>query len=174
MNIDTIVNGAFLAFFLLFTAAFLLQRLRWRRKKAANPNHRGFYPSALALALTLLSLQTPRPARPSQRPRTAPIRSRRRRRKWRSRRPRRPSQSPTQTYPKRPPNRHPRSPSWQTRLSLPEVFLSFSAQKSHVKPQNHLTRCMAITSEWHFSLVPPAILDIDRKRVMNSSLKRRS
>jgi hypothetical protein len=58
MDFDLIINAAFLALFLLFTAAFLLQRLRWRRKKAANPNHRGFYPSAAALALTLLSLQT--------------------------------------------------------------------------------------------------------------------
>ena len=58
MDFDLIINGAFLALFLLFTAVFLLQRLRWRRKKAVNPNHRGFYPSAAALALTLLSLQT--------------------------------------------------------------------------------------------------------------------
>lgn len=58
MDIDLIINGAFLAFFLLFTAVFLLRRLQYRRKKAANPKHRGFYPSAAALALTLLSLQT--------------------------------------------------------------------------------------------------------------------
>jgi hypothetical protein len=58
MNVDLIINGAFLASFALFTAVFLLQRLRYRRKKAANPNHRGFYPTAAALALTLLSLQT--------------------------------------------------------------------------------------------------------------------
>jgi hypothetical protein len=58
MNFDLIINGAFLASFALFTAVFLLQRLRYRRKKAANPNYRGFYPTAAALALTLLSLQT--------------------------------------------------------------------------------------------------------------------
>jgi hypothetical protein len=58
MDIDLIINGAFLAFFSLFTAVFLLQRARYRRKKAANPNHRGFYPSAAALGLALLSLQT--------------------------------------------------------------------------------------------------------------------
>jgi hypothetical protein len=58
MDIDLIIYGAFLALLSLFTAVFFLQRLRWRRKKAANPNHRGFYPSAAALALTLISLQT--------------------------------------------------------------------------------------------------------------------
>jgi len=58
MDIDLIINGAFLALFSLFIAVFLLQRLRWRRKKAANPNHRGFYPSAAALSLALISLQT--------------------------------------------------------------------------------------------------------------------
>ncbi len=58
MDFDLIINGAFFALFLLFTAAFLLQRLRWRRKKAANPNHRGIYPSAAALSLALISLQT--------------------------------------------------------------------------------------------------------------------
>jgi hypothetical protein len=58
MDIDLIINGAFLAFLSLFTAVFLLRRLQYRRKKAANKNHRGFYPSAAALALTLLSLQT--------------------------------------------------------------------------------------------------------------------
>jgi hypothetical protein len=41
------------------------------------------------------------------------------------------------------------------------VFLSpFSAQKSHVKPRNHLTPYHPTTSEWHFSYVPNAILDI--------------
>jgi len=58
MNFDLIIQGAFLAFFLLFTAIFLLQRLRWRQKKAANSNYRGFYPTTAALSLTLLSLQT--------------------------------------------------------------------------------------------------------------------
>ena len=58
MDIDLILNGAFLALFSLFTAAFLLQRAQYRRKKAANPNHRGFNPSAAALSLALISLQT--------------------------------------------------------------------------------------------------------------------
>ena len=58
MNINLIINGAFLASFALFTTVFLLQRLRYRRKKSANPNHRGFYPTAAALGLALLSLQT--------------------------------------------------------------------------------------------------------------------
>jgi hypothetical protein len=58
MDFDQIINGAFLAFFLLFTAVFLLQRLHYRRKKAANPNYRIFYPSAAVLSLALLSLQT--------------------------------------------------------------------------------------------------------------------
>ena len=58
MDIDLILLAVFLAFFSLFTAVFLLQRLQYRRKRAANKSHRGFYPSAAALALTLLSLQT--------------------------------------------------------------------------------------------------------------------
>ncbi len=58
MDLDLIINCAFLAFLSLFTAVFLLQRLQYRRKKAANKNHRGFYPSAAALSLVLLSLQT--------------------------------------------------------------------------------------------------------------------
>jgi hypothetical protein len=58
MNMDLIVNGAFLASFALFTAIFLLQRLRYRRRKAANPNHRGFYPTTAALSLALISLHT--------------------------------------------------------------------------------------------------------------------
>jgi hypothetical protein len=37
------------------------------------------------------------------------------------------------------------------------------AQKSHVKPQNHVTHSLPTTSEWHFSYAQPAILDIDRK-----------
>ena len=58
MHFDLLLLGAFLAFFSLFTAVFLLQRLQYRRKKAANKNHRGFYPTAAALSLALLSLQT--------------------------------------------------------------------------------------------------------------------
>ena len=58
MDIDLIIEAAFLALLLLFTAVFLLQRLRYRRKKAANPNHRIFSPSATVLSLAILSLQT--------------------------------------------------------------------------------------------------------------------
>jgi hypothetical protein len=40
------------------------------------------------------------------------------------------------------------------------LFFAFSAQKSHVKPQNYLTHYQSTTSTWHFSYVQPAILDI--------------
>jgi hypothetical protein len=41
------------------------------------------------------------------------------------------------------------------------IFLSpFSAQKSHVKPPNHLTRFHPATSAWHFSYVQTDILNI--------------
>ncbi len=42
-------------------------------------------------------------------------------------------------------------------------LLSFSAQKSHVKPSNHLTHYQPTTSVWHFSYSQPAILDIEIK-----------
>jgi hypothetical protein len=58
MDIDLMFLGAFLAFFLLFTAAYLFQRLQWRRKTGENKKRYGFYPSAAALSLALLSLQT--------------------------------------------------------------------------------------------------------------------
>ena len=58
MNFDFIIQGVFLASFALFAAVFLFQRLWYRRKKAANPNHRGFYPTAAALSLALISLHT--------------------------------------------------------------------------------------------------------------------
>ena len=58
MDFDLIITEGFLAFFSLFTAVFLFQRLQYRRKKTANKNYRGFYPTAAALALALLSLQT--------------------------------------------------------------------------------------------------------------------
>jgi hypothetical protein len=58
MDIDLIIIGAFLTLFTLFAAVFLLQRLRWRRERAVNADHRGFYPSAAALSLALISLQT--------------------------------------------------------------------------------------------------------------------
>ena len=58
MDIDLILIAAFLAFSLLFTAAFFVQRIRGRRKSDPNKKHHGFYPSAAALGLALLSLQT--------------------------------------------------------------------------------------------------------------------
>ena len=46
-------------------------------------------------------------------------------------------------------------------LLLPLFFLfAFSAQKSHVKPPNHLTLYQPTTSEWRISSAPTAILDI--------------
>jgi hypothetical protein len=58
MDFNLIFQGAFSAFFTLFIVAILLQRARFRRKKAANKNYRGFYPSTAALSLALISLQT--------------------------------------------------------------------------------------------------------------------
>jgi hypothetical protein len=57
MGTDLILTAAFVAFFSLFTAIFLVQRFRGRRKSDPNENH-SFYPSAAALGLALLSLQT--------------------------------------------------------------------------------------------------------------------
>jgi hypothetical protein len=48
--------------------------------------------------------------------------------------------------------------------AVAHFFLAFSAQKTHVKPQNDLTFCHSITSAWHFSFGQMAILDIDSKR----------
>jgi hypothetical protein len=49
-------------------------------------------------------------------------------------------------------------------FAVAHVFLSsFSAQKSHVKPQNPLTHYPTTTSEWHFSYPQTAILDIEEK-----------
>jgi hypothetical protein len=42
---------------------------------------------------------------------------------------------------------------------------AFSAQKSHVKPPNRLTLYSSTTSAWHVSSAPPAIMNIDRKKV---------
>ncbi len=58
MDIDHMLLGAFLAFFLFFTAVYLFQRLQWRRKTGENKKRCGFYPSAAALSIALLSLQT--------------------------------------------------------------------------------------------------------------------
>jgi len=57
MDIDLIFIGALLAFLTFFTATFLLQRYRYRRRKAGDKNYRGFYPSAAVLSLAILSLQ---------------------------------------------------------------------------------------------------------------------
>jgi hypothetical protein len=43
-------------------------------------------------------------------------------------------------------------------------FLPFSAQKSHVKPQDPLTRCEPTTSGWHFSYLPTVTLNTDQKK----------
>ena len=58
MDIDLLLLGAFLALFLLFYVVFLLQRMHWRRKNDADKKLRPFYPTAAALSLALLSLQT--------------------------------------------------------------------------------------------------------------------
>jgi hypothetical protein len=58
MDIDHMLLGAFLAFFLFFTAVYLFQRLQWRRKTGEYKKRCGFYPSAAALSIALLSLQT--------------------------------------------------------------------------------------------------------------------
>jgi hypothetical protein len=58
MDFDLILNCAFLVFFSLFLAVFLLQRARWRRKTSTRKNRLAFYPSTAALGLALLSLQT--------------------------------------------------------------------------------------------------------------------
>src|SRR5438445_5140546 len=50
------------------------------------------------------------------------------------------------------------------RLPREKLISSISAQKSHVKPQNHLNRYTAITSIWHFSYLQSAILKQDRKK----------
>jgi hypothetical protein len=53
-----------------------------------------------------------------------------------------------------------------TRPAEPPHFLplhlifAFSAQKTHVKPQNHLTHYQPTTSAWRISYTPTAILDI--------------
>jgi hypothetical protein len=51
---------------------------------------------------------------------------------------------------------------------LPLHFLStFLAQKSHVKPQNHLNPTNKRKSSWHFSSTQPAILKtVERKRTI--------
>jgi hypothetical protein len=43
-------------------------------------------------------------------------------------------------------------------------LLPFSAQKSHVKPQTHLTHYPATTSEWHFSYAQSHIIKLEIKK----------
>jgi hypothetical protein len=43
-------------------------------------------------------------------------------------------------------------------------FLAFSAQKSHVKPQNHLSPHSPTTSAWHFSYAQPDIIETGIKK----------
>jgi hypothetical protein len=64
--------------------------------------------------------------------------------------------------------RQERSPKGEATHSIALVFAvifysSFSAQKSHVKSQNHLTHYQPTTSAWHVSYPQPAILYIEIK-----------
>jgi hypothetical protein len=43
-------------------------------------------------------------------------------------------------------------------------YLPFSAQKSHVKPSNHLNETNKTRSSWHFSYTQPAILKTVEKK----------
>ncbi|MGD0443607.1 MAG: hypothetical protein ABSA39_06690 [Edaphobacter sp.] len=45
-----------------------------------------------------------------------------------------------------------------------KVFSSFSAQKSHVKPQYQLTHFHSSTSAWRISSVSTAIMNIESKK----------
>ncbi len=58
MNLDLILRGAFLAFFTLIALLFLIQRALYKRNKRQRKKHLGFYPSAAALGIALISLQT--------------------------------------------------------------------------------------------------------------------
>jgi hypothetical protein len=58
MNPDFILSGAFLAFCTLIALVFALQRARYKHRKRRGKKHLGFYPSAAALSLALISLQT--------------------------------------------------------------------------------------------------------------------
>src|SRR5207244_9716469 len=48
--------------------------------------------------------------------------------------------------------------------SFQNFFSAFSAQKSHVKPQKHLTPSNKRKSGWHVSYPQPVILDIGSKK----------
>jgi hypothetical protein len=58
MDLDLVLQGAFLAFFCFITAAILLKRYRWRRNKRANKKNLGPYPTTALLGLALITLQT--------------------------------------------------------------------------------------------------------------------
>ncbi|HEX4577058.1 MAG TPA: hypothetical protein VH117_06880 [Edaphobacter sp.] len=58
MDFNLILQGAFLAFFTLFALVVVFQRARYKFRKRRGKKHLGFYPSAAALSLALLSLQT--------------------------------------------------------------------------------------------------------------------
>ena len=58
MNLDPILQGALLAFITLITLVFVLQKERYKHRKRRGKKDLGFYPSAAALSLSLLALQT--------------------------------------------------------------------------------------------------------------------
>jgi hypothetical protein len=49
-------------------------------------------------------------------------------------------------------------------IFAPIFLFSFSAHKSHVKPQNRLTHGAPTTSVWHVSYLETAILNIEIKK----------
>jgi hypothetical protein len=58
MDFDLILQGAFLAFWLLVALIIVVQRARHKYRERRGKRHLGVYPSAAALSLALLSLQT--------------------------------------------------------------------------------------------------------------------
>lgn len=58
MDLDLVLQGAFLAFWTLIVLVVVFQRARYRHRKRRGKKHLGFYPSAVALSIVLLSLQT--------------------------------------------------------------------------------------------------------------------
>jgi hypothetical protein len=58
MDIDLVLQGAFLAFFCFIIAVMLFKRYQWRRNKRANKKFLAPYPTTASLGLALLSLQT--------------------------------------------------------------------------------------------------------------------
>jgi hypothetical protein len=51
-----------------------------------------------------------------------------------------------------------------SRLCLLHFFSAFSAQKSHVKPPNHLTPSIQRKSSWRISSNPTVILKIEIRK----------